>query len=59
MFFDHVERLDALPRHVALHPCGVVLSDTTLLDRTPVEARLAGVPDEPGSTRTTSRRWAC
>ena len=33
-----VERLDGLPRHVAVHPCGVLLSDSTLLDRTPVEA---------------------
>src|SRR4029450_9957565 len=30
-------RLDGLPRHIALHPCGVLLSDATLLDRTPVE----------------------
>ena len=32
--FDLVERLDGLPRHIALHPCGVLLSDRTLLDRT-------------------------
>ncbi|GAU66301.1 error-prone DNA polymerase [Streptomyces sp. NBRC 110611] len=31
-----VEELDALPRGVAMHPCGVLLSDATLLDRTPV-----------------------
>ena len=42
--FDLVERLDGLPRHVALHPCGVVLSDGGLLDRTPVEASWAGFP---------------
>ncbi len=35
--FDLVARLDGLPRHIALHPCGVLLSDATLLDRTPVE----------------------
>lgn len=39
-----VERLDGLPRHIALHPCGVLLSDTTLLDRTPVERSFAGFP---------------
>jgi error-prone DNA polymerase len=39
-----VERLDGLPRHIALHPCGVVLSDATLLDRTPVEASWLGFP---------------
>ena len=47
MLFDLVERLDGLPRHVALHPCGVLLSDATLLDRTPVEASCAGFPHEP------------
>ncbi|GAA2668456.1 DNA polymerase III subunit alpha [Streptomyces lunalinharesii] len=31
-----VEALDALPRAMAMHPCGVLLSDATLLDRTPV-----------------------
>ncbi len=43
-FLDLVEALDGLPRHVALHPCGVLLSDTTLLDRTPVERSAAGFP---------------
>jgi error-prone DNA polymerase len=42
--FDLVERLDGLPRHIALHPCGVVLSDGSLLDRTPVEASWLGFP---------------
>jgi error-prone DNA polymerase len=44
LLFDAVERLDGLPRHVALHPCGVLLSDATLLDRTPVEASWLGFP---------------
>ncbi len=44
LLFELVERLDGLPRHVALHPCGVVLSDSTLLDRTPVEASWLGFP---------------
>ncbi len=43
-FFRLVERLDGLPRHIAVHPCGVLLSDATLLDRTPVEASYAGFP---------------
>ena len=47
LLFRLVERLDGLPRHIALHPCGVLLSDATLLDRTPVEASFAGLPDEP------------
>lgn len=44
LMFDIVERLDGLPRHIALHPCGVVLSDGGLLDRTPVEASWLGFP---------------
>lgn len=43
-WFDLVERLDGLPRHIALHPCGVVLSDGGLLDRTPVESSWLGFP---------------
>ncbi|KGN40063.1 DNA polymerase III subunit alpha [Knoellia aerolata] len=43
-FFELVERLDGLPRHIALHPCGVVLSNAGLLDRTPVEASWLGFP---------------
>ncbi|MER6052774.1 DNA polymerase III subunit alpha [Streptomyces sp. NPDC001793] len=34
--WELVEALDALPRGIAMHPCGVLLSDATLLDRTPV-----------------------
>ena len=44
VLFSLVESLDGLPRHVALHPCGVLLSDATLLDRTPVEASFTGFP---------------
>jgi len=44
LMFQLVERLDGLPRHIAVHPCGVLLSDATLLDRTPVEASYAGFP---------------
>ena len=44
LLFRLAERLDGLPRHIAVHPCGVLLSDATLLDRTPVEASFAGFP---------------
>jgi len=43
-FLHFVEALDGLPRHIALHPCGVLLSDSSLLDRTPVEASWMGFP---------------
>jgi error-prone DNA polymerase len=44
LLFDLVENLDGLPRHIALHPCGVLLSDRSLLDRTPVERSFLGYP---------------
>ncbi len=44
LLFDLVERLDALPRHIALHPCGVLLSNATLPHRSPVEASWLGFP---------------
>ncbi|HEY9495518.1 MAG TPA: DNA polymerase III subunit alpha [Intrasporangium sp.] len=44
LMYDIVERLDGLPRHIALHPCGIILSDSGLLDRTPVEASWLGFP---------------
>ncbi|MDT0269829.1 DNA polymerase III subunit alpha [Streptomyces sp. DSM 44915] len=34
--WELVEALDGLPRGVAMHPCGVLLSDTSLRARTPV-----------------------
>jgi error-prone DNA polymerase len=42
--FDIVERIDGFPRHLALHPCGILLADTTLVDRTPLERSAAGYP---------------
>ncbi|REE95738.1 DNA polymerase III subunit alpha [Thermomonospora umbrina] len=42
--FRIAERLDGLPRHIAMHPCGVLLSDALLRDRSPVERSLAGFP---------------
>ena len=44
VLFGLVESLDGLPRHIALHPCGVILSDATLRDRTPVEQSFGGYP---------------
>jgi len=41
-FLELVEGLDGLPRNMALHPCGVVLSDATLLTRTPVQPSAQG-----------------
>ncbi len=41
-FLDLVEGLDGLPRHMAMHPCGVILSDRTLLSRTPVQPSAQG-----------------
>lgn len=42
--FDIVERIDGFPRHLALHPCGILLADTRLTDRTPLERSAAGYP---------------
>ena len=42
--FRIAERLDGLPRHVAMHPCGILLSDVTLLDRTAVQRSSEGFP---------------
>jgi error-prone DNA polymerase len=41
--FQIAEKLDGLPRHIAMHPCGVVLSSATLLDRVPVERSAEGL----------------
>ncbi|HIW46219.1 MAG TPA: DNA polymerase III subunit alpha [Candidatus Yaniella excrementigallinarum] len=43
LLVDLTERLDRLPRHISMHPCGVILGDKTLLDRTPVEASGMGL----------------
>ena len=44
VLFGLVESLDGLPRHIALHPCGVILSDSSLGQRTPLEASFGGYP---------------
>jgi error-prone DNA polymerase len=44
LLVDITERLDRLPRHIAMHPCGVILGNRTLLDRTPVQPSALGLP---------------
>ncbi|MFB4304237.1 DNA polymerase III subunit alpha [Actinomadura sp. NTSP31] len=44
VLFRIAERLDGLPRHIAMHPCGVLLSNATLRDRVPVEQSALGFP---------------
>ncbi|SDG30086.1 error-prone DNA polymerase [Sinosporangium album] len=42
--FRLAERLDGLPRHIALHPCGVLIGNSGLRDRTPVERSMLEFP---------------
>ncbi|MER6911395.1 DNA polymerase III subunit alpha [Streptomyces sp. NPDC000594] len=42
LLFELAEGLDALPRGIAMHPCGVILSDAGLLDRLPVQPTPTG-----------------
>ena len=44
MLVDLTERLDSLPRHISMHPCGVILGDSSLLNRTPVQPSGMGLP---------------
>ncbi|MEU6659176.1 DNA polymerase III subunit alpha [Streptomyces sp. NPDC046821] len=46
--WELVEALDALPRGIAMHPCGVLLSDASLLARTPVVPTSGDIPDNSG-----------
>lgn len=43
-YLDLVEKLDGLPRNLAMHPCGVLLSNSELLNRTPVVTSASGYP---------------
>lgn len=43
LLVDLTERLDRLPRHISMHPCGVILGDSSLLNRTPVQASGLGL----------------
>jgi error-prone DNA polymerase len=38
------QELDGLPRHLAMHPCAIVLSDGGLLDRIPLHINASGFP---------------
>jgi error-prone DNA polymerase len=38
------ERLDGLPRNLAMHPCAVVISDIGLYDRAPIETNASNYP---------------
>jgi error-prone DNA polymerase len=42
LLFRVVERLDGFPRHVALHPSGIVLSGHDLVERVPLERSFQG-----------------
>ncbi|MFF7505158.1 DNA polymerase III subunit alpha [Streptomyces lavendulae] len=42
--WELAEGLDALPRGIAMHPCGVILSNATLLERLPVQPTPGGYP---------------
>lgn len=44
LLVDITERLDRLPRHISMHPCGVILGDSSLLSLTPVEPSGLGLP---------------
>ena len=39
LLFRVAERLDGFPRHIALHPCGIVLSNHELVDAGAARAR--------------------
>jgi len=44
IYLDLVEKLDKLPRNLAMHPCGIILSDRNLLNRTPIINSASGYP---------------
>jgi len=44
LLVDITERLDRLPRHISMHPCGVILGNENLLSLTPVEPSGLGLP---------------
>jgi error-prone DNA polymerase len=41
---DLAARLDGMPRHLAMHPCGILLSDDGLHGRTPLQRSAHGYP---------------
>ena len=44
LLIDITQRLDRLPRHISMHPCGVILGNSSLLDLTPTEPSGMGLP---------------
>jgi len=44
LLVDMTERLDRIPRHISMHPCGVILGNLTLPTLTPVEPSGMGLP---------------
>lgn len=56
--WERAEGLDKLPRGMAMHPCGVILSNNTLLDRLPIQPTPGGYP-MVRPTRKTSKTSPC
>jgi len=44
LLVDITERLDRLPRHISVHPCGVILGNSSLLGLTPTQPSGMGLP---------------
>ena len=44
LLVDITERLNRLPRHISMHPCGVILGDSSLLKITSIEPSGMGLP---------------
>jgi error-prone DNA polymerase len=44
LLVDITQRLDRLPRHISMHPCGVILGNRELLNLTPTEPSGVGLP---------------
>ena len=44
LLIDITQRLDRLPRHISMHPCGVILGNSNLLNLTPTEPSGLGLP---------------
>ncbi len=44
LLVDITQRLDRLPRHISMHPCGVILGNSELLNLTPTEPSGVGLP---------------
>jgi error-prone DNA polymerase len=42
LLFRVAERLDGFPRHIALHPCGIILAGHDLVERVPLERSAGG-----------------